>query len=91
MLCIKKHLYSIKNSSTIIFDEIDSGVSGKIAEKVGFFMKQISSNQQIIAITHLPQIASLANNHYKVFKTEKTENKTETSIMKLDRDNRFMN
>ena len=88
MLCIKKHLYSINNSSTIIFDEIDSGVSGKIAEKVGFFMKQISSNQQIIAITHLPQIASLANNHYKVFKTEKTESKTETSIMKLNAENR---
>ena len=88
MLCIKKHLYSINNSSTIIFDEIDSGVSGKIAEKVGFFMKKISSNQQIIAITHLPQIASLANNHYKVFKTEKTDCKTETSIMKLNGDNR---
>ena len=40
MLCIKKHLYSINNSSTIIFDEIDSGVSGKIAEKVGFFAKK---------------------------------------------------
>ena len=89
MLCIKKHLYSINNSSTIIFDEIDSGVSGKIAEKVGFFMKKISSNQQIIAITHLPQIASLANNHYKVFKTEKTDSKTETSIMKLNGDNRI--
>ena len=89
MLCIKKHLYSINNSSTIIFDEIDSGVSGKIAEKVGFFMKKISSNQQIIAITHLPQIASLANNHYKVFKTEKKEEKTETSIMKLNDDNRI--
>ena len=89
MLCIKKHLYSINNSSTIIFDEIDSGVSGKIAEKVGFFMKKISSNQQIIAITHLPQIASLANNHYKVFKTEKTDGKTETSIMKLNGDNRI--
>ena len=89
MLCIKKHLYSINNSSTIIFDEIDSGVSGKIAEKVGFFMKKISSNQQIIAITHLPQIASLANNHYKVFKTEKTDCKTETSIMKLNGDNRI--
>ena len=89
MLCIKKHLYSINNSSTIIFDEIDSGVSGKIAEKVGFFMKKISSNQQIIAITHLPQIASLANNHYKVFKTEKKEEKTETSIMKLNGDDRI--
>jgi len=89
MLCIKKHLYSINNSSTIIFDEIDSGVSGKIAEKVGFFMKKISSNQQIIAITHLPQIASLANNHYKVFKTEKTDGKTETSIMKLNGYNRI--
>jgi len=90
MLCIKKHLYLIKKSSTIIFDEIDSGVSGKIAEKVGFFMKKISKNQQIIAITHLPQIACIANDHYKVFKKELNKGKVETKINLLDSKNRIL-
>ncbi len=90
MLCIKKHLYLVKKSSTVIFDEIDSGVSGEIAEKVGFFMKEISEKQQIIAITHLPQIASIANDHYKVFKNEFESEKTETKIHLLDRKKRVI-
>tara|TARA_B100001250_G_C19762546_1_gene773167 strand:+ start:162 stop:827 length:666 start_codon:yes stop_codon:yes gene_type:complete len=90
MLCIKKHLYSTKKSSTIIFDEIDSGVSGEIAEKVGFFMKEISQKQQIIAITHLPQIASIANDHYKVFKNELEFEKLETKINLLDDKSRVL-
>ena len=71
-------------------DEIDSGVSGEIAEKVGFFMKEISEKQQIIAITHLPQIASIANDHYKVFKNEFESEKTETKIHLLDRKKRVI-
>lgn len=90
MLCIKKHLYLTKKSSTIIFDEIDSGVSGQVAEKVGFFMKEISKKQQIIAITHLPQIASIANDHYKVFKNEIGDEKIETKINLLDDENRVL-
>jgi DNA repair protein RecN (Recombination protein N) len=91
MLCIKKNLYLIKKSSTIIFDEIDSGVSGKVAEKVGFFMKEISTKQQIIVITHLPQIACIANDHYKVFKNDDiVEGKIETKIDFLDRNNRVL-
>ena len=90
MLCIKKHLYLTKKSSTIIFDEIDSGVSGQVAEKVGFFMKEISKKQQIIAITHLPQIASIANDHYKVFKNEIGDKKIETKINLLDDENRVL-
>jgi len=90
MLCIKKHLYLIKKPSTVIFDEIDSGVSGKIAEKVGFFMKEISKKQQIIAITHLPQVASIANDHYKVFKNEIGDEKIETKINLLDDENRIL-
>ena len=69
---------------------IPSGVSGKIAEKVGFFMKEISKKQQIIAITHLPQIASIANDHYKVFKNELGDEKVETKINLLDRKNRVL-
>ena len=87
---VKKHLYLTKKSSTIIFDEIDSGVSGQVAEKVGFFMKEISKKQQIIAITHLPQIASIANDHYKVFKNEIGHEKIETKINLLDDENRVL-
>ena len=90
MLCIKKHLYSIRKSSTIIFDEIDSGVSGKIAEKFGLFIKEISQKQQVIAITHLPQIASISKSHYKVFKNDVEESKVETKIILLDEKSRVL-
>ena len=55
---------------TIIFDEIDSGISGEVALKVGNIMQQLSDNMQVIAITHLPQIASKGNSHYRVYKVE---------------------
>ena len=90
MLCIKKHLYLTKKISTIVFDEIDSGVSGQVAEKLGFFMKEIANKQQIIAITHLPQIASIADNHYKVFKNELEDEKIGTKINLLDNKNRVL-
>ena len=90
MLCIKKHLYLTKKISTIVFDEIDSGVSGQIAEKLGFFMKEIAKEQQIIAITHLPQIASISDDHYKVFKNELGDEKIETKINLLDNKNRVL-
>ena len=66
-----KSLYSKNNSlPTVIFDEIDTGVSGDIASKVGNTMLQMSENMQVIAITHLPQIAAKSNSHYKVYKKE---------------------
>ena len=68
MLCIKKVLASSKALPTIIFDEIDTGVSGDVAAKMGEMMKQIGSSTQVISITHLPQIASKGNTHYFVFK-----------------------
>ena len=62
-----------KHNTTLIFDEVDTGVSGKIARDIGVLLKQLSNNSQVIAITHSPQIASLANNNYKISKV--TENK----------------
>ena len=82
MLCIKKHLFGSVNFKTIIFDEIDSGVSGEIGFKMGQILKSMSNSNQIICITHLPQIASLGLNHYKVLKKTDTLNTT-TNIIKL--------
>jgi DNA repair protein RecN (Recombination protein N) len=69
MLVIKSLIASKKALPTLIFDEIDTGVSGEIADKMGQIMKSMSSNMQIIAITHLPQIAAKGDNHYIVYKT----------------------
>lgn len=79
MLAVKSLITSRKLLPTIIFDEIDNGVSGDIAGKVGNMLKQMSENHQIIAITHLPQIASKANSHYFVFKENKN-GRTTSSI-----------
>ena len=68
MLAIKSSLSKLKAHPTIIFDEIDSGVSGEVADKMGSLMKSIASTLQVITITHLPQIASKANAHYLAFK-----------------------
>ncbi|MDP2722759.1 MAG: DNA repair protein RecN [Bacteroidales bacterium] len=69
MLIIKSLITKEQMLPTVIFDEIDSGVSGDIAGKVGAIMKQMSQFHQVIAITHLPQIAAGASHQYKVFKT----------------------
>ena len=73
---------------TIIFDEIDSGVSGEIAHKMGEMMKEISQKIQVIAITHLPQVAAKGNSHFKVFKSDSVDSTT-TSMCKLTRENRI--
>ncbi len=83
MLAIKNLLRISKTLPTIIFDEIDSGVSGEIALKMGAILKDFSGSTQIINITHLPQIAAKGNAHFLVYKYEK-ENKTFTSIKQLD-------
>ncbi|GHV33985.1 DNA repair protein RecN [Bacteroidia bacterium] len=82
MLAIKSVINSKNMLPTIIFDEIDSGVSGDIAGKVAVLMKKMSENMQIIAITHLPQLAGKANAHYLVFKEENI-NTTVSKIKKL--------
>ena len=69
MLAIKAILADYSKLPTIIFDEIDTGVSGEIAHKMGDIMKNMSNEMQVFAITHLPQIAAKGDNHYKVFKS----------------------
>lgn len=69
MLAVKSVLSQYSKLPTIIFDEIDTGVSGEIANKMGEIMRQMSHSMQVFAITHLPQIAAKGDSHYKVFKT----------------------
>jgi DNA repair protein RecN (Recombination protein N) len=69
MLAVKSILSQYSKLPTIIFDEIDTGVSGEIANKMGEIMREMSQSMQVFAITHLPQIAAKGNTHYKVFKT----------------------
>ena len=87
MLCLKYILTKNKSVLTIIFDEIDTGVSGEIADQMGSMMLDMSKDLQIITITHLPQIAVKAQNQFKVFKTETTETTT-SSIEKLTEEQR---
>ena len=83
MLALKSILSNYKNLPTIIFDEIDTGVSGEIANCIGRIMKSMSINMQVISITHLPQVAAKANNHLKVFKVTRNE-KTSTELKNLN-------
>ena len=82
MLSLKSTLAKSDKLPLLIFDEIDVGVSGRIAQKVGNTLKELSAFHQIIAITHLPQIAGLADHHYKVEKTSRV-NRMVSSITKL--------
>lgn len=70
---------------TVIFDEVDTGVSGKVARAVGQKMKELSKDIQIISITHLPQVASLANNHFHVSKVAQNDS-TKTIVTKLNKE-----
>ena len=82
MLSLKSTLAKNDKLPLLIFDEIDVGVSGRIAQKVGNVLKDLAKYHQIIAITHLPQIAGLADYHYEVKKTD-DKNRTSSSIEKL--------
>ena len=82
MLCIKALIASSNGLPTIIFDEIDTGVSGSIASQMGEIMRQMADARQIIAITHLPQVAARGEHHYLVYK-EDTAVRTETHIRAL--------
>jgi DNA repair protein RecN (Recombination protein N) len=82
MLSIKSLMSDFKGLPTLIFDEIDAGVSGEIAEKMGAIMKRMSGGRQVIAITHLPQVASQGEEHFLVYKADEG-NATVTHIKKL--------
>lgn len=89
MLSVKKVLSSNTQLPTIIFDEIDTGVSGEVSNKIAAIMQQMSNNMQVIAITHLPQIASKGNNHYKVYK-EEVNGITTTNLKQLTTEERIV-
>ncbi len=82
MLALKSLVADSTAIATIIFDEVDTGTSGEIADKMGFIMQEMSNKMQVVAITHLPQIAAKGSAHYYVYKEELTD-ATATSIKKL--------
>ena len=88
MLCFSYLISDFDNLSCLIFDEIDTGVSGEIADLMSEMMKEMSLNRQIISVTHLPQIASKANHHFKVYKKEKSE-RTTSDTKKLTSEERI--
>ena len=88
MLCIKSLVAETINLPTMIFDEIDSGISGEAARQVGMIMKELAAKRQVIAITHQPQIAGRADAHFFVFK-ENRDNTIRTNIRQLDREERI--
>ncbi|PNQ72683.1 DNA repair protein RecN [Hanstruepera neustonica] len=89
MLAIKLILSNYVQLPSIVFDEIDSGVSGEISNKMGDIMLQMSNTMQVFTITHLPQIAAKGHTHFKVYK-EDVDQITQTSLNKLDFDARIV-
>ena len=88
MLAIKNVLAGYDHDKTVIFDEIDTGVSGNAAQKIGEKLYSMSLGAQVLCITHLPQISALADNHYLIQK-EISGDRTRTSVVLLDRDGRI--
>ena len=88
MLCIKAMIAGFTALPTIIFDEVDTGVSGDIADKMGHIVQDLGSKMQVFAITHLPQIAAQGEAHYFVYK-EDVKDRTLTRIRPLDKEERI--
>ena len=88
MLAVKSILATYSKLPTIIFDEIDTGVSGDIAQKMAVILQKMGKNMQVIAITHLPQIAGKGDSHFKIFK-EDAAHSTITNIVELRGDDRI--
>ncbi|NQX84441.1 MAG: DNA repair protein RecN [Flavobacteriaceae bacterium] len=89
MLAIKAVLAKYVKLPTIMFDEIDTGVSGEVSNKMGAIMKHMSDTMQVFTITHLPQIAAKGNTHYKVFK-EENKGVTVTKVERLEAHDRIL-
>jgi DNA repair protein RecN (Recombination protein N) len=89
MLAIKSILADYIQLPSIMFDEIDTGVSGEISKKIGEIMQQMSKRMQVFTITHLPQIAAKGNSHFKVYKTDVDE-VTHTQLKRLNEDERIV-
>ena len=88
MLALKSVIADKDGVMTIVFDEIDAGVSGKTARKIGIKMLSLAKNTQIFCVTHSAQIASLADNHYLINKSD-VGGLTETSVNLLDYNGRI--
>ena len=88
MLSIKSAVSSYNYIPTLIFDEIDTGVSGEVAAKIGGIMRQMGHSLQLISITHLPQVASQAEHHYFIYKNNEGE-RTQSHIRVLQREDRI--
>lgn len=89
MLAIKSLVAKSSSLPTIIFDEIDTGISGEVALRVGEIMEQLAEHMQVISITHLPQIASQGTAHFKVYKEDLGE-KTKSNIVLLKKEDRVL-
>ena len=88
MLSIKKLMAENSELPTLILDEIDTGVSGKVAEEIGNVMKEMSENMQLIVISHLAQVAAKGNDNYKVIKRE-VSGKTQSTIIPLNKEEKL--
>lgn len=88
MLCIKSLVAEHIDLPTLVFDEIDTGISGEAAKQVGIILKELSANRQVICITHQPQIAGKSNAHFFVYK-ENSNGSIKTNIRQLDLEERI--
>ena len=88
MLAVKSILTTYSKLPTIIFDEVDAGVSGEIAQKMGVILQKMGKNMQVLAITHLPQIAGKGATHFKIYK-EDARHSTITNIKRLEGEERI--
>ena len=87
MLALNLVLSGSLNKKTIIFDEVDSGISGAVADSVGTRLQSLAKSQQVLVVTHLPQVAARGKQHFKSFKYSE-DNNTFTGIEELNYDNR---
>ena len=87
MLCLKSMIAGTIALPSIIFDEVDTGVSGEVADKMGQIMQEFGKQMQVLAITHLPQIAAKGSSHYFVYKTD-NEDSTLTNLRRLNNEER---
>lgn len=90
MLCLKAQMAHFEAMPTLIFDEIDTGVSGSVADKMGSMICSMGRDMQVFAITHLPQVAAKGDAHYLVEKSVSEDGRTTSSIRKLSEDERVM-
>lgn len=90
MLCVKSLLASHKSMATLIFDEIDTGVSGSTADRIGMLLGEMGRNMQIVAITHLPQVAARGSHHFCVRKNTDGQHRAVTTVVPLSGEERTL-